>query len=299
MLCRIGLSGTLAFLIGAVAFAAAPAQTAAPKAPAAPPIVSIKKADGSNLRGRLVASDGLHLTIEPAVDKNTFGDPVEVPWKDVKAISNGLTQKKANDAWKAAHTDELCDVCHGEHVSVCETCKGTGHDPASSKDCKTCKGAQQLPCNQPKCDHGQIPCPANCVKKAPGTYKVKGHIVEVHAGHEGDVIKFDKNGGLLLEPCPVCGRKAKVTCPTCHGTSFIPCPTCKASKKAADCASCDDGAVACISCGGSGLKGGAAPAPAPVSTGQLPPITPPENVKAGGNPDSKPESKKSTGDGLD
>jgi hypothetical protein len=256
----------------------------------------IKKTDGSSVRGRLVASDGVHLTIEPAVDKSTFGDATQVPWKDVKTVSNGLTQKKAADAWKAAHKDELCDVCHGERVTVCEICKGTGHDPESSKDCKTCKGAQQVACNQPKCDHGKVPCPNDCIKKAPGEKRIGRSTLTWSSAHLGDVIKIDKSGNPTLEPCPVCNRTAKVTCPTCHGTSFIPCPTCKADKKAADCASCGDGTTACSACAGAGLKGGAG---APANTGQLPPQAPPAEVKAGNPAEPKPGGKKSSGDGLD
>lgn len=292
------VSVALLLMVGALAFAAAPAapsKTPAPKSPAPPPVVAIKKVDGSTVRGRLVASDGLRLSIEPAVDKNTFGDAVDVPWKDVKTVSNGLTQKKAQDAWKAGHKDELCDVCHGERVNVCEVCKGTGHDPESSKDCKTCKGAQQVACNQPKCDHGKVPCPNDCIKKAPGEKRIGRTTLTWSGAHLGDVIKIDKSGNPTLEPCPVCNRTAKVMCPTCHGTSFIPCPTCKADKKAADCASCDDGYTACSSCAGTGLKGGVA---APASTGQLPPQGPPAEVKAG-SPEPKPGAKKSTGDGLD
>jgi hypothetical protein len=298
-----GVSATLALIVGTLAFAATPPaaqKTPTGKAAAPPPVVAIKKVDGSTVRGRLIASDGLHLSIEPAVDKNTFGDAVDIAWKDVKTVSNGLTQKKANDAWKAAHKDELCDVCHGERVTVCEVCKGTGHDPESSKDCKTCKGAQQVACNQPKCDHGKIPCPNDCTKKAPGEKKIGRYTVNWTGSHLGNIIKIDKNGNVTMEVCPTCGGTAKVTCPTCHGTSFTPCPTCKADKKAADCASCEDGYNACSSCAGTGLKGGAAAAiAAPAPTGQLPPPAPPGEVKAGSPAEPKPGVKKSTGDGLD
>jgi hypothetical protein len=311
---RVGVAVILALVIVGVAgaaltLAAVPTSSSkqpAAKSPASPPIVSIKKVDGSTVRGRLVASDGLNLTIEPAVDKNTFGDAAQVPWKDVKAVSNGLTQKKAADAWKAAHKDELCDVCHGERVTVCQVCKGTGHDPESSKDCKTCKGAQQVACNHPKCDKGMIPCPAPCVKLGEGTWRmqdgkhvrifhVNGGTAWVSEAHIGQIVKFDKAGGMQVEDCPTCGKTGKITCPTCHGTGFIPCPTCKADKKAADCASCDDGYTACSSCAGTGLKAGA---PLPTNTGQLPPVAPPANVKAVGPKEPKAVEKKSN-DGLD
>jgi hypothetical protein len=279
----------------------------------------VKKADGSNVRGRLTSSDGLRLTIEPAVDKNTFGDAVQVQWSDVKSVSNGLTQKKAQDTWKAAHKAELCDVCHGNQATNCEACKGTGHDPDSSKDCKTCKGEQQLACKQPKCDQGKIPCPADCIKKAPGSKRIGRTTVNWSESHIGDVIKLDKGGNATLEPCTVCNRTAKITCPTCRGTSHMPCPTCKADKKAADCASCENGATVCSSCAGTGLTGAAANA----TVGQLPAQTPPAEVKAGdpaaepkpqpaappppaaappppaAAPPPKSETKKPTNDGLD
>jgi hypothetical protein len=306
--------GLLALIvIVSLALAAAPPTSSNKPAPtaklAAPPIVSIKKTDGSNLRGKLLDADGIHLTIQPAVDKNTFGDPVEVPWKDVKVVSTGLTQKKAQDTWKLAHKDELCDACHGERLVTCDVCKGTGHDPDSSKDCKTCKGAQQIACNHPKCDHGKIPCPGPCLKLSEGSWTMHdgkrirtfrnpgGGTAWVSEGHVGQIVKFDKRGDMTLEDCPICHKTGKIDCPTCHGTGFMPCPTCKADKNAAKCTACEDGLKPCSACAGTGLKGGAAAAgQAGVVSPQAPVAGQPEQPKPAV---PKPPGKTSTGDGLD
>jgi hypothetical protein len=293
--------------VAALAFAAPSPATGAGK-PAVQPIVSIKKADGSTLRGQLVDSDGRHITVKPAEGK-TFGEPVELPWSDVKAVSGGLTQAKAQEAWKLAHKDELCETCHGERFPPCSTCKGTGHDPASRSDCKTCKGELTVDCSDKRCDQGMIPCPGQCLKITEGSwtktpdkdgkrwrsFRVKGGTHKISDAHLGEVVKVE-NGELKFgTPCEICGKTGKVACPTCQGHGTLPCPTCKADKTAADCAACDDGTQACATCGGSGLKGaGAAAAPSATPT----PAAPPAPAAGAAQPVEKTPAG-NTGDGLD
>ena len=303
------LLGLIGFCVCPHAVLSAPAARKAPASRPAPPpqIVTIKKVDGSTLRGKVLTNDGVQLSIAP-VEGKAFGQPLDVAWKDVKAVSNGLTQTKGQEAWKLEHKGDLCDVCHGDRGIVCDVCKGTGHDKESSKDCKTCKGAQQVTCTQPKCDKGTIPCPSPCLKLSEGhwttkdgkqvrTFKVKGGTVTASDEHLGQTGKFE-GSTIQFADCPTCGKTGKITCPTCHGTGSLPCPTCKADKKAADCASCEDGYTACSSCAGTGLKGhgagDAGVAGTPAQAGQ-----PATATKAGSPAEPKPESKKSTGDGLD
>jgi hypothetical protein len=305
LLSLIGFSACPHAVLGAPAAGKAPTSRPAPP----PQIVTIKKVDGSTLRGKVVGGDGVQLTVAP-IEGKAFGQPVELAWQDVKTVSNGLTQRKQEDAWKLTHKDELCEVCHGERAIACATCKGTGHDPESSKDCKTCNGAQQVKCNQPKCDKGKVPCPGPCLKLSEGhwtttkdgkhvrTFKMQGETVTVGEEHIGQTGKFEGKT-IQFADCPTCGKTGTINCPTCHGTSFMPCPTCKADKKPADCASCEDGYIACASCAGTGLKGAAAAAVAKASTGQPAPQAPAAEVKAGSPAEPKPEAKKSSNDGLD
>jgi hypothetical protein len=258
-----------------------------PKAPAAdkpkpPQIVTVKKSDGSSVRGKVAANDREHLTIDP-VEGNKFGAPIEIAWSDVKSVSNGLTHQKALEAWKVEHKSELCETCHGEGHIDCEICKGTGHDPAASKDCPTCKGEVVVDCPEKHCDAGKIPCPGPCLKLSEGTWTkpdaegkrwrtipISGGTFRVSTGHLGEIVKSGKRGEApTLTPCEICGRTGSITCPTCGGDHKVTCPTCKADKSAADCAACEDGKVACKTCGGTGLKGGTTP-PAPQPTAATP-----------------------------
>jgi len=251
--------------------------------PAGPALVGVTRNDGSNIRGTIVSVDPDNVTIQPpapparpARKDAPASEPVAPPvaviaWKDIRSVSNGLTQRKALDAWKAENHDKLCETCRGERTIYCPTCKGTGHEPTSGKDCKTCKGELLIDCKTPKCDHGQIPCPnPRCIKLSEGTWVMEAdgkrwrnfpigggasyHISEGHAGH---VMTIDtknhtsSDGGV----CPVCGGAQKIDDPACHGTGKVPCPTCVSRKDAADCPDhCDHGHVTCPTCGGTGLK---------------------------------------------
>ena len=244
-------------------------QGVATAKPKAPPVVMVKKSDGSSVRGQLAASDGERLTINPAEGKE-FGAPVEVPWSEVKSVSNGLTRQKALDAWKLEHKAELCDACRGDRRVDCDTCKGTGHDPAASADCKTCKGELLVDCPDKRCEDGKAPCPFPCMKLSEGSWSKPdasgkrwrsisggGGTMRVSDGHVGEVLRKGKRGEQLV-PCENCGKTGSVACPKCGADGKVACPTCKAAKSAADCAACDAGQVACKTCGETGLKGGAA-----------------------------------------
>ncbi len=289
--CAARSAQAVCFVAVAVCVAAGPAAPA--DKPKAIPVVAIKKADGSVVRGQLVASDGAKVTVKPAEGK-TFGEPVNVAWADVKSVGNGLTRQKAVAVWKIEHKGQLCDDCHGEALANCDVCKGTGHAPESSADCKTCKGGMTIACTHPKCEGGKIPCPAPCFKKG-GVYKMKGgYTVTVSDGHIGEVVKVEKGEMKGPVACGVCERTAKVVCPTCNGSDLLPCPTCKAKKAAADCTSCEGGAVECATCGGSGLKAGQSsepPVSGEASVTTAPPASPPATP-------AKPKKPQANEDGF-
>src|SRR3954449_2384199 len=89
------LFSLIGFLACPHAVLGAPASGKAPTSRPAPPpqIVTIRKADGSTLRGKVLGGDGVQLTIAP-IEGKAFGQPVELAWQDVKTVSNGLTQRK-------------------------------------------------------------------------------------------------------------------------------------------------------------------------------------------------------------
>lgn len=257
---RIGL----AIVVSAFLLAAAPPQ---PKTPVVP-MVTVVKTDGTSVRGQLVSADPDKVVVKPAaklgVKSATAPSDVELTWKDIKTVSNGLTYAKALAAWKQEHLADLCEQCHGERTMLCPTCKGTMHDPASGKDCKTCKGELLVDCKAPKCKEGKTPCPAPCIKLTEGRWYMKdgkkwrdfhfagGLNASVSEGHAGQV--FDANGQLAGE-CPTCGGKTVIDCPTCKGIGKVPCPTCSARKDAPPCPDkCDHGRVTCDKCKGTGLK---------------------------------------------
>ena len=103
-----------------IVVAATGADTGA-KAPVLP-IVDVVTLDGKTVHGRLASADVVEVKIEPT----TAGQEAQtIPWKNVRRVSNGLTQAKAAEAWKTLHKDELCPTCKGERFLVCATCKGT------------------------------------------------------------------------------------------------------------------------------------------------------------------------------
>jgi hypothetical protein len=257
--------GTIMLLLGA--------QQAANRPPATKPapIVTVTKTDGSLVRGQIVSSDPDQVVLKPSLKagEKVAGDDVTVPWKEIKIVSSGLTQKKALEAWKDEHAKELCDKCGGDRLMTCPTCKGTGHDPKSSKDCKTCNGAMEVKCKAPKCKEGKTPCPKPClklteghwVKKADGLQwrifpkKRDGTWREISEHHLGQLVTKTADGDYVLgDSCATCGGKGEASCPECHGTAKVACATCRTDKAAADCADCDDGKKKCAACDGTGLK---------------------------------------------
>jgi hypothetical protein len=283
-------TGLLTALLS-LCLAAAPGQTPAKPAAGAAPIVTVTKANGSTLRGKLTAAGPASITVEVAGVGAT--PPADIAWKYIKSVSNGLTQIKALQQFKAEHADELCDTCHGNTSLVCATCKGTGHDPASGKDCKTCKGELLVACRASKCKEGKVPCPAPCLKLSEGKWTVQeGMKVRTFPGgawisekHIGTMVSFDKAGQMVDKGvCPTCGGTTAVTCPTCGGTSKVTCPTCLARKDAPSCAAhCDKGREICKGCDGTGLKR-AAPAAADPSAPVVNDAPPAES----GGPKSSP-----------
>jgi hypothetical protein len=272
-------SSRLVRLIGCLFVVLLCALAAAPTTPDGKAIVTVAKTDGSSVRGTITASDPDNVTLQPLakVGKPTTApaaepEPVVIAWHDIKNVSNGLTQRKALDAWKIEHSASLCPTCRGERTVYCPTCKGTGHDPASGKDCKQCKGELLIDCKTPHCDHGQIPCPAKCLqrgvgnwyKKPDGTwwrrFPVGNGFAEYSEHHIGHTIALDPKTGFPNDTgtCPVCNGTTKIDDPACHGSGKTPCPTCVARKDAPPCPDhCDHGRVKCPECKGGGLKSAA------------------------------------------
>src|SRR6187399_222834 len=79
--------GVLGFGVRPHAALGAPAAAKHPTSKPAPlpQIVTIKKADGPTVRGKVLATDAAHLSLAP-VEGNAFGQPVDIPWKNVKTV---------------------------------------------------------------------------------------------------------------------------------------------------------------------------------------------------------------------
>ena len=241
--------------------------------------ITVARAGGATVKGRITSCTPELLTVQPdpkpvpkgakppAVEPPT-PDPVEVPWADVRHVSNGLTARRALDVWKAQHAAELCPTCRGERTVVCPTCKGTRHDPAAAANCKTCHGELLVACKTPGEHDGQIACPNGCLQLKVGTWVKhpdgllwrtfvvgKGSTVFYSEHHAGDVILLDlkNHSGDDAGKCPVCGGTQAIDDPACHGTGKLPCPECLTRKAAACPNHCDAGRVACPTCKGSGL----------------------------------------------
>lgn len=253
------------FLLTTLALAA----TDAPVHSKPAPIVTIIKSDGTMVRGHLASSDPDQVTLQPTpTAKEADPAPVSVPWKDIKAVSSGLTRAKALAQWKIEHHDDLCPTCHGDRTVACSTCKGTGKDPAARKDCPTCHGELLIDCKTPREKDGKIPCPNHCLQFTEGQWGKQGDlrvryyhfphgsawISEHHLGH---MMVIDPKLGTITDNgvCPVCNGTTVIPDPVCEGTGKMPCPTCVHDKSAPACpAHCDNGRVVCPTCGGTGLK---------------------------------------------
>ncbi|MBC7785162.1 MAG: hypothetical protein H7144_15105 [Burkholderiales bacterium] len=253
----------LAVVVGAMPLSPAQAQPKPVEKPK--PIVTVTKLDNTTVRGWLIEYDADRLTVEVG-PKPGSGEIVPVEWSAVSKVSNGLTQAKALDEWKAANKDNLCETCHGNRGNRCPTCHGTGHDHASSKDCAKCHGEGQIKCAAPRCKEGKIPCTGKCIKLSEGTWakgaegktwrSIRWGNVELKVSslHVGEIFELENNVPVSRGPCPVCGGKAQLDCAKCQASGFATCATCLAAKDAPDCADCEAGRVACATCKGTGLK---------------------------------------------
>jgi hypothetical protein len=232
-------------------------------------LITITKTDGTTVRGEIVSSDPDQIVFKPARKPSEKTDPeqINIPWGEIKRVSNGLTQQKALDAWKAQHVEQLCETCHGDRTVLCEVCKGTMHTPESAKDCPTCKGELLVDCKSPKCKDGIIPCPDKCLKLTEGNWVTKpdGLKWRIFRNSKGSKEWSEKNVGelVVLEngewtnkgKCPTCGGKTELACPACHGVGKVPCSTCLARTDAPKCTNaCDHGRTPCQACKGTGLK---------------------------------------------
>src|SRR5262245_36476737 len=111
--------------------------------------VTITKTDSTTVRGQILAVDPDKISLRPAPRAGQGGDPIpiDVQWKQIKSVSNGLTYQKVLDEWKLKNIDKLCATCHGNRVARCPVCKGTAHDPNGlPRDCAKCNGVHEVEC---------------------------------------------------------------------------------------------------------------------------------------------------------
>ncbi len=211
------------------------AKPAKPAAAKPAPIVTITKTDGSLVRGRLTSSDPEQVTLQlvaagkPAAE----GETVNVSWRDVTRVSNGLTRAEAVEAFKAAHAGQLCGTCHGSAMIACATCKGTAHDPAAGKDCKTCGGELLVDCEAsatlarraaaqavPEEGRGRVDDAERRERcSAPRRGSTSMYFSERHIGE----LIYVKNGEVVGEgKCTACGGTSIAVCATCGGNRKTP-----------------------------------------------------------------------------
>lgn|GEM_PF-3020404 len=114
---------------------------------------------------------------------------------------------------------------------------------APTKPCFQCKGVGKTTC--PYCVKGLMDCPAPCLKAStPGWQhlNVPGHKPEElwmkypddtgsgyqawSQDHIGQVVKRKDGRATIVETCPMCKGKAKLTCGTCNGASQMICNIC-------------------------------------------------------------------------
>ena len=260
----------------AVAMLVAPAWAAEPQLTQASMAadVTVARTAGKPVKGKIVACTPELLTVAPpAKGDAAAADPVDLPWTDVRAVSNGLTARRALDVWKAGHKDQLCADCRGERTVACPTCHGTRHDPAAAASCKTCHGELLVACKSAGEVDGRVGCPNGCLRRDVGTwtkgaegktwhrFTFPGGAWQAYSeGHVGDVIVVDNRARTAVDagPCPECGKAGRVDDPVCHGTGKVACRECLARKAAPPCPDhCDGGRVACPTCHASGLKAAA------------------------------------------
>ena len=245
--------------------------------------VTVNRATGGAVKGTITSFTPELLTVlpQPKPPHKTTGktppppeppppEPIDVAWKDVRSVSNGLTARRALDVWKAQHTADLCPDCRGERTVWCPTCKGTHHDPAAAAECKTCHGELLVACKSGGEVDGKIPCPNGCLRRDAGnwtkgpdglmrrTFNLGGGAsMYAHEGHVGEIFLLDLKGHTFTNAgkCPLCGGTTRLDDPACHGTGKVPCAECQLRKSAPPCpAHCDAGRVACPTCKGTGMR---------------------------------------------
>ena len=254
------------FIGGAIALAAPPVtKPPAAQKPAAPkpnPIVTIKKTDGTTVRGQLISPEPDLVIIKPP---GAAVENVTVRWKEIKSISNGLTREQSAAQWKELHKDALCPDCHGDRGVPCKDCGGAGFDQAKLETCKDCGGAGAFYCTNKKCDEGQVDCPMPCLKLTEGrwvkrddgklwrTFPMRGGGTMSWSNHHlGEVVdRMGENKGK----CTNCGGTTKVDCPDCGGLAYKICQTCYFEGKTGPaCPTCENGRKPCTTCSSTGLK---------------------------------------------
>ena len=225
--------------------------------------VIIFKNDGKSVSGEVTDLSPGSVTVKPS----PAAEPVTIPWKDIKPLSDGTTRQKVLDDYQLHHADELCSVCKGGGQVDCAACGGSGVDPAQATECHKCNGTGVIgKCSQCKGEKTTV-CPNNCLKESSFTGKrgpdgrrrvsiKKGSIgAYVSDGHIGQVVSF-KNGLPDLVICPKCGGKTVISCPTCHGTGDKVCATCHGGGKIGRACDVCKGTrkTDCKDCNGTGLK---------------------------------------------
>ena len=128
------------------------------------------------------------------------------------------------------------------------TCLFVNDAPATQpavRTCEMCNGDGYVPCTNPKCDEGDIPCPKPCLKLSQGQWYVKdglhwrkfpmkGGSYEFSEHHLGQIVTPPKgDAGPSAADCPTCKGSTRVTCPTCDGTDIVACPKCKGAGEVA------------------------------------------------------------------
>jgi hypothetical protein len=217
--------------------------------------------------------DGVKLRIAMGKEAQVY------PWEKIKRLSNGVTREKVVADWKTQHASELCDTCHGDRVSPCESCKGTGVKSDEQKPCDKCEGKGTTgDCKKCKTT-GAIECPDNCLKLSQGNWVKKedgvrwrsfknkdGGMPTWSEHHLGEIVVNEAGVWVNKGKCPTCNGTMKIKCPGCDGKGQALCKSCKGKGVVGPaCSDCKEGMAPCKPCGGTGLK-----APSTQPTGDTP-----------------------------
>lgn len=129
----------------------------------------------------------------------------------------------------------LCDgsgitTCHCDEYDqiVCPECMGKG----VIDECVLVTNTIEVPCDNPACQHGRVPCPHCQGTGKQSNGQVCGHCqgkATVECGlckGLGRIERQHQEQWVKHRQCPTCGGKGKVNCPYCHGTKNRVCPLC-------------------------------------------------------------------------